>query len=249
VAPFWTYPITQAHGVGGEQGVDYGTPFHTPLADVLPGTVSAVDCTPGWRCEVDVQTQFGGQPAVESYLHVDQPAVQVGQQVSTGDLIGLSGGQLSGGSNPDVQPYSTGPHVEYDIFRGTQPWQNAIDPTAFLASIGTGGNLALTDSGNQLLLSPGPGLPNNNPNLKPGGNPGNIQGPGFAINLPDPWAGFQGAVAGTAGAAKGWATGTVAPWATRNVIALAVAAVVILVIFGSGQRQQGGQPSIIPVPV
>lgn len=142
MANWWEAPITQAHGVAGEQGVDFGVGFHTPITAILGGIVQRVLCDVGWRCEVDVATQYQGRPATESFLHIDQPAVSVGQSLAPGDLIGLSGGQLSGGSNPDSPQYSSGPHVEFDLFQGGA-WQNPIDPTALARGGpegGTGGN-------------------------------------------------------------------------------------------------------------
>ncbi len=135
--PWYDFPITQAHG-GAEQGVDYGVPFHTPLTALLPGVVQRVLTGIGWGAEVDISTVYQGRPVTESFLHVDQPAVQVGQQLSVGSLIGLSGGQTSGGVNNDWAPYSTGPHTEFDLFQGA-PWQNPLDPTAFVASFASGG--------------------------------------------------------------------------------------------------------------
>jgi hypothetical protein len=135
--PWYDFPITQAHG-GAEQGVDYGVPFHTPLTALLPGVVSRILTGIGWGAEVDVSTVYQGRPVTESFLHVDQPAVQVGQQLSVGSLIGLSGGQTSGGTNNDWAPFSTGPHTEFDLFQGG-PWQNPLDPTSFVASFASGG--------------------------------------------------------------------------------------------------------------
>lgn len=243
MTPFWQYPITQAHGVGGEQGVDFGTPFHTPLGNPLPGTVTNVDCSTGWACEIDVSTEYGGQSATEGFLHVDQPAVHVGQYVGAGELIGLSGGQLQGGSHPDVYPYSTGPHTEYDVWLGNQPWSNPVDPTPFLASLGTGGNVQ--PDGTVPLLSPGPGLPNNAPGSTPHPSPG----PGISLPSLDIWGGFQSAITGTVDSAKGWVSSTAAPWATRNVIALVVAAVVILIVFGTGSDESKPSAQLVPVPV
>jgi murein DD-endopeptidase MepM/ murein hydrolase activator NlpD len=143
--PWWQTPITQAHGQNGEQGVDFGTPFHTPITAILPGTVQRVDCAVPWRCEIDIATTYQGQRFTESFLHIDQPSVSVGQQVSGGSLLGLSGGQLSGGSNPDSPNVSTGPHIEFDMFRGAAPWSGAIDPTALARGGPQGGGPGICD--------------------------------------------------------------------------------------------------------
>jgi hypothetical protein len=133
----WTDVVTQLFNPPVEYGTDFGVPFHTPIPDVLAGVVQRINCAVGYRCEVDIASSYGGQPVTESYLHIDQPAVTVGQSLAPGDLIGLSGGQLSGGSNPDSPQFSTGPHVEFDIFKGG-PFQNPIDPLT-IARGGPGG--------------------------------------------------------------------------------------------------------------
>jgi hypothetical protein len=238
MADWWGTEITQAHG-GAEQGVDLGTPFHTPLTAILPGTVQGVDCSSGWRCEVDILTQLEGQPYVEGYLHVDQPAVQPGDTLAAGDLVGLSGGQLSGGANPDAQPFSTGPHVEFDLWQGEQAWQNPIDPTTIVR-------------GGPQVGAGGPSLPNLPGVLNPfgAGVTAGRQAAGSVINF-DPWGGFQKAIGGTASSFGGWVSGRVVPFAETNLIALAVAAVVLLVLFGTGdgKQQSGGGTTVIPIPV
>lgn len=135
---WYDFPVTQAHGVNGEAGVDYGTPFHTPLTALLSGVVQRVVTGIGYGAEVDIASSYQGQPITQTFLHVDVPTVQPGQQVGVGQLIGLSGGQLSGGQNPDTSQYSSGPHTEFDLFRGG-PWQNPIDPTQFVANYARGG--------------------------------------------------------------------------------------------------------------
>lgn len=138
----WTDIVTQAFNPPTEYGTDFGVPFHTPIPDVLAGIVQRINCAVGYRCEVDIAATYQGRPVTETYLHIDQPAVTVGQSLSPGDLIGLSGGQLSGGSNPDDPRYSSGPHVEFDIFGGG-PFQNPIDPL----SIARGGPGGVTGTG------------------------------------------------------------------------------------------------------
>lgn len=132
--PWWTFGITQRHGQNGEQGVDIGTPFHTPLVNVFGGFVQSASYGP-WGG--DVKIAIAGAPGyTEEFLHPDQLLVQVGQYVSPGQIIGLSGGQNVGGSHPASTRFSSGPHTEFDIAQnGTY-----LDPTSVvqrLAGIGT----------------------------------------------------------------------------------------------------------------
>lgn len=120
---------------------------------------------------------------------------------------------------------------------------NVADLSGFIlppdGAIGTGSTVP--------LLSPGPGLPNNNPNLRPGGSPG-----GGGLGLPNPFdalgnigggiatagAELGGAISGLpADIGHGLANAGVGLWdnakvfAARNLVALLVAAVVVVVVF------------------
>jgi murein DD-endopeptidase MepM/ murein hydrolase activator NlpD len=216
MANWWEAPITQAHGVNGEQGVDLGTSYGTPITDILGGVVKAVNCAVGWRCEVDVATTYQGQQVTESFLHIDQPAVAAGQRLSPGDLVGLSGGQTSGGINNDDPNFSTGPHVEYDIFGGAA-WQNPIDPTA-VARGGPSGVSQLPIIGG--LVSGVQGAA--------GAAQAAAQGPSAVAGA---IAGLPASVGhGLAGALSA-SIHNVGVWAHNQVIPLMVALVVALVIF------------------
>lgn len=248
MAAWWQDPITQAHGVSGEQGVDLGTPFHTPLDEILGGTVQAVNCGVGWGCEIDVATQFQGQSYVEGYLHVDQPLVSPGQQLAPGQEIGLSGGEITalpGAQHIDSPQFSTGPHTEYDLWRGTSPWQNAIDPTAVVqAGPGVGGP---SGTGGQL---PGPvqaiiSIVTGGAGAAAAQTP-TSQLPGLNVVL-DPFGGLGQQVGAGASSLGNWIHDRAVPFAGANVIALAVAVAVILILLGTGQQRSSPMP--IPVPV
>jgi len=120
--PWWKYPLTQLFGQNGEQGVDVGTPLHTPITNLYAGKV--------------VEAQYGGAGGivgvlvnvpglgnvVEYFLHLDLINVKVGQQLGVGDLVGLSGGELAGtpgGLHPAEPQFSSGPHTEFGFFKGT----------------------------------------------------------------------------------------------------------------------------------
>lgn len=128
---FTQYPVTQAHGVNGETGIDLGTPFHTPIGALAGGKVVSASYGP-WGGSVFVAVQNGAGWLYYNYLHLDQIMVQTGQQLAQGQLIGLSGGQLSGGFHPAQYPYSTGAHTEFGVY--TTPYispTSALDPTSF----------------------------------------------------------------------------------------------------------------------
>ena len=125
------YGVTQAHGVNGETGVDIGTPFHTPLTALASGQVVSASYGP-WGGDIFVAVQQGAQTLYYNYHHLDQIMVSVGQQIGAGTLLGLSGGQLSGGSHPATSQWSSGPHTEFGIY--TRPYisnQYALDPSQY----------------------------------------------------------------------------------------------------------------------
>lgn len=228
-------PVTQSFGQNGEQGIDLGTQFHTPLTDLLPGVVKRILCDVGWACEIDIAATYQGKPVTESYLHVDVPEVQVGQQVTFGSEVGLSGGQLAGGAHPDSPQYSSGPHVEFDIFQGGA-WQNPTNPASFIDAVRSQGAAAAGGDGSVVTLGTGPGgLP----------TPGDVAG--ALGKLPGDLAASvtQGIVAGAVGAFEGVTTAVghgianagalaihdVAVWGRRQFVALLVATVFVLVLF------------------
>jgi len=135
---WWSDLITQGFNPPVEPGIDVGTPFHTPITALAPGTVLS-ETFGGFGQRIDIQAVSG---VTEYYQHMDtiDPAVKVGSHVSVGELLGLSGGQLQGGSSPNSPANSSGPHVEFGILSSSgQP----IDPTAVLKrgpSAGGSGN-------------------------------------------------------------------------------------------------------------
>jgi len=161
--PWFDNPTTQAHGIAGEQGIDIGTPFHSQMTELLGGLVDTAKYG-GFGGLVGVKTSLGE----EYYLHLDSEQVKPGQQVRPGDPIGLSGGQLAGGEHPASPAFSSGPHIEYGLFKGGLFGSPAIDPTGIInaarggnqpaaAPVGAGSLLGLPDPG-QLITSLGHSL-------------------------------------------------------------------------------------------
>lgn len=132
--PWYDAPITQAHGVNGEQGIDLGTAYGTPITPLDPGTINAVQFGP-FGGLVGEQTALGE----EYFLHLDQVAATVGESVGPQDVIGLSGGQNMGGQHPASPAYSSGPHTEYGIFTGPLFASPALDPTSVINAARSGG--------------------------------------------------------------------------------------------------------------
>ncbi len=116
---WYDYPVTESYSPPKEYGTDIGTPFHTQITELYGGTVFKADYAP-WGGEVGVRVNIPGKGIVnEYYQHLDVLNVSPGQQIRIGDLIGLSGGQLTGGSHPVSRQYSSGPHTEYGF---GAPW-------------------------------------------------------------------------------------------------------------------------------
>lgn len=148
--PWYQYPITQAHGQNGEQGVDLGVPFHTPITALFAGTVRFAGRTQ-WACgssggEITIVCNVPGLGNMTSYyLHTDNAQVKAGDTVQQGQIIALSGGQLSGGQWPVINCpsegdiYSTGPHIEFGF---NAPWVSGpghlIDPTPYILAARAG---------------------------------------------------------------------------------------------------------------
>lgn len=117
--PFPSVTITQLFGAtvaakrlytsGSHNGVDFGTPIGTPVHAILSGTVLGVGDT-DLSCPRASYGRFvfikhdNGLASV--YGHLSSTLVTEGQQVSTGDVIGLSGST----------GYSTGPHLHISVF-------------------------------------------------------------------------------------------------------------------------------------
>jgi murein DD-endopeptidase MepM/ murein hydrolase activator NlpD len=148
----WTQPVHGKVGSGfrtperpTHDGVDLIVPKGTPIHGAAAGTVSRVRCnaidvrTGGdWGCDRDGDPNLtrgcgwyvdidhpGG--IVTRYCHqLVQPYVHVGQQVNAGDVIGISG---SSG-------HSSGSHVHYEVHLGDHSSATAVDPVAFMASVG-----------------------------------------------------------------------------------------------------------------
>lgn len=97
---------------------DIGTPWHTQITALLPGTVEKADYQ-AWGGELFIKPDDSSYPEYY-YYHLDDLAAGIapGTHVGAGQLIGLSGGQTSGGDHPVTDGESTGPHTHVGYFDG-----------------------------------------------------------------------------------------------------------------------------------
>lgn len=229
---WWQDLITQAFNPPAEPGVDVGTPFHTPITALAAGTVVS-ETHGGFGQRIDIATGGGVK---EYYQHLDTIAqgIKVGSHVSVGELLGLSGGQLSGGSSPNDPRNSSGPHVEFGIIG---PGGTPMDPTAALKAGPAGGAGRGTGNPFQAFLD---ALGN-----VTGSAAGKASAAGGLINVDVNLNPFQGL-----GSGLGAFAGTSTAWAQANIIPLVVAGLIILVVLGASDKAPApSPPQIIPVPV
>jgi murein DD-endopeptidase MepM/ murein hydrolase activator NlpD len=79
-------------------------------------------CREGWYVDIDHP-----DGVVTRYCHLlAHPAVTEGQHVNAGDVIGIAG---SSGN-------SSGPHLHFEAHLGDHTSATAVDPVAFMASVG-----------------------------------------------------------------------------------------------------------------
>lgn len=110
------YQVTQVFGVGSDyskscradgthNGVDFATPTGTPIVAAEAGVVTRADMDgTGYGIHVRVKNSAGGGCI---YGHLKKATVKVGQKVSAGEQVGLSGNTGN----------STGPHLHWE-YRG-----------------------------------------------------------------------------------------------------------------------------------
>jgi murein DD-endopeptidase MepM/ murein hydrolase activator NlpD len=98
----------------GHNGLDFGVPVGTDIKATMSGKVIYA----GWNNQ-----GYGNLVIVENgpyrtyFAHLSQVPVQMGEVVSAGSVVGISGNTGN----------STGPHLHYEVRRD----QSVIDPTSF----------------------------------------------------------------------------------------------------------------------
>jgi hypothetical protein len=100
-------------------GIDWSIPTGTSVKAAQVGTVTVVrsDAT-GYGTHVRIEHTEGNVKYTTIYGHLMRCKVEVGDVVNAGDVIGKS----------DSTGNSTGPHLHFELRRGTQP----IDPAPLL---------------------------------------------------------------------------------------------------------------------
>jgi murein DD-endopeptidase MepM/ murein hydrolase activator NlpD len=121
--------VGTAYGVAGSMwssgyhtGVDFVVGEGTPVVAVTSGQVVSAGDGGAYGNEVVIQHADG---YYSQYAHLSSISVSAGQQVGTGDQIGLSG------STGNV----TGPHLHFEIRTGPD-YGSDIDPLAYLRANG-----------------------------------------------------------------------------------------------------------------
>ncbi|MFJ1653655.1 M23 family metallopeptidase [Streptomyces sp. NPDC088337] len=126
--PTSSYTLTSTFGQAGSMwssgyhtGLDFAAPTGTLLKAIHTGTVTEA----GWAGAYGYRTILTLDDGTELwYCHQSSISVSVGQQVSTGDVIGRVG------ATGNV----TGPHLHLEVHPGGQ--STGIDPTAWLRDRG-----------------------------------------------------------------------------------------------------------------
>lgn len=108
----WTF---HDPGNPGHIGLDIAAAMWDPIVGVADGVVAFAGWGGGYGNLVIVEH---GRDWVSYYAHLDQIAVEVGQEVRQGDLLGAAG----------TTGYSTGPHLHFELRYQGRP----VDPHLYL---------------------------------------------------------------------------------------------------------------------
>ncbi|WP_447038166.1 M23 family metallopeptidase [Streptomyces sp. DSM 118878] len=133
VHPVERYTLSATFGLGGNMwsskhsGQDFAVPVGTNVGAAHAGTVVKAGPNgggdgPAYGNAVVIKHDNG---TYSQYAHLSRIDVHVGQNVTTGQHIALSGNTGN----------SSGPHLHFEI-RKTANYGSAIDPVAFLGSVG-----------------------------------------------------------------------------------------------------------------
>ncbi|EFC81235.1 M23 family metallopeptidase [Parafrankia sp. EUN1f] len=123
----WVRPIEArvTQGFGGSNhhiGVDFGAPHGTTIHAAHRGTIIYAGWETGYGNFVQIMHENN---VVTSYGHLSRIDVRVGQEVDTGEQIGLEGNTGK----------STGPHLHFEVRLNGQ-YGTKVDPLAWLAGHG-----------------------------------------------------------------------------------------------------------------
>jgi murein DD-endopeptidase MepM/ murein hydrolase activator NlpD len=124
----WVMPISGAVFTSGygwrwgrlHAGDDFGTPVGTPLKAMSTGTVTFAGWQGGYGNKIEIEYWDG---TVSVFGHLSQIQTTVGDRVTPGDIVGLSGNT----------GHSTGPHLHLEIH---PEGGSAVDPAPWLRTHG-----------------------------------------------------------------------------------------------------------------
>src|SRR5579863_1644974 len=122
------YPITHGY-ITDYQGpntdtphyaYDLATPMDTQFAFPKSGTITQEDYAvwngkPGGG-EIFLRPDDGSPIEYAYHLDLIEPNIHAGEHVYAGQLVGLTGGQNSGGQHPTDPMWSSGPHLHVGYF-------------------------------------------------------------------------------------------------------------------------------------
>lgn len=130
---WYAYAVNEGLEYGQHPGVDIGTPFGTAIYAVLDGEVTGSGLSPYFRPYPIYETSKlpDGSEVKLTYGHLSSDAVETGDKVKRGDLVGYSGAQSVSMDQPTV--YNSGPHIHFEATKGGM----AFDPTDSLLTTGT----------------------------------------------------------------------------------------------------------------
>ncbi|MFK3981125.1 M23 family metallopeptidase [Micromonospora sp. NPDC050397] len=125
VSPMPGAPVSSCYGTRGgvlHAGIDLAGDENTPIHAVAAGTVvTAGAAYDGYGISVVIDH---GNGFLTHYAHQNRTAVQVGDKVSAGQVIGYEGATGD----------ATGPHLHFEVHQGAL-W-NQIDPAPFMRARG-----------------------------------------------------------------------------------------------------------------
>lgn len=117
--------IYKKWGYAGHNGIDHGIPNGTPIMASADGTVEKAEFeTDGYGNFVKISHMDGTTKYYTYYAHLQSFSVKVGQKITAGTQVGLSGNTGA----------STGPHLHFGIkIDGQNPaYKGYIDPMPYL---------------------------------------------------------------------------------------------------------------------
>lgn len=115
--------ISSTHGqktnmgyYGKHLGVDYATPVNTPV--YAPCNATVIDTPVSASVGICIYLREDVNGRIHRMMHLNQELVTIGQHVSEGQLIGMSG---QTGTN------ITGPHLHWDVRKANTAWNASFD--------------------------------------------------------------------------------------------------------------------------